>query len=379
MPTSQQLEARQEAAAATGNAVVDSQDSDCSTDSFGEPTIGSAVDLLPSSSSSEVNCTEELQFLVTFTTLQFTPAGNAAQAQLQQQQQHVTVTNSSRYGRPLSLQTRRSRNTGSSSSDQATEQAATAAAAAGTQASSTGRLDASQTIVCSSPSSCLAPAGSVRQLEAVLLSTSPRLLVTDNFFDAATCEGLMELAQGKLVRSRVASGSETPSRTSWSHFFVKDAARHGLVAAAEAQIEALFKSAAVRGPFKCLAKVEAMQVVQYHEGEFYHEHYDNRADSPLTRAATIIVYLSDTAAGGATSFSRAVNAFPSSVFERPLPPKVTTGPGGRGIKVFPVQGRALVFWSKRPDGQEDPNSIHAADEVEKGEKWIATRWMKDAE
>lgn len=46
----------------------------------------------------------------------------------------------------------------------------------------------------------------VRQLEAVLLSTAPRLLVIDDFFDAATCEGLMELARGKLVRSRVASG-----------------------------------------------------------------------------------------------------------------------------------------------------------------------------
>jgi len=34
-------------------------------------------------------------------------------------------------------------------------------------------------------------------------------------------------------------------------------------------------------------------VVKYHKGEFYHEHYDNRADSQLTRAATIIVYLSE--------------------------------------------------------------------------------------
>jgi hypothetical protein len=55
------------------------------------------------------------------------------------------------------------------------------------------------------------------------------------------------------------SGSETPSRTSWGHFFVKESARHPLIMESEAQIEALFNSAAVRGAYGPLAKVEAMQ------------------------------------------------------------------------------------------------------------------------
>jgi hypothetical protein len=55
------------------------------------------------------------------------------------------------------------------------------------------------------------------------------------------------------------AGSETPSRTSWSHFFVKDAAKHPMVAAAEGQIEALFGCVALRGPHKPLAKIEALQ------------------------------------------------------------------------------------------------------------------------
>ena len=54
-------------------------------------------------------------------------------------------------------------------------------------------------------------------------------------------------------------GSETPSRTSWGHFFVKDSAKHPLIVEAEAQIEALFNSAAVRGGYGPLAKVEAIQ------------------------------------------------------------------------------------------------------------------------
>lgn len=91
--------------------------------------------------------------------------------------------------------------------------------------------------------------------------------------------------------------------------------------------------------------------MKYHKGEFYHEHYDNRADSPLTRAATIIVYLCDTEAGGATSFPRAVmggwkesTAAAGVDSDWQLPPKVAVGPRGVGIKVFPVRGRALVFW-----------------------------------
>jgi hypothetical protein len=55
------------------------------------------------------------------------------------------------------------------------------------------------------------------------------------------------------------AGSETPSRTSSGHFFVKDAARHPLILEAEAQIEALFNSSAVRGGYGPLAKVEALQ------------------------------------------------------------------------------------------------------------------------
>jgi hypothetical protein len=35
--------------------------------------------------------------------------------------------------------------------------------------------------------------------------------------------------------------------------------------------------------------------------------------------------------------------------------------------------------SRRPDGGEDVASIHAAEVVRGGDKWIATRWMRQAE
>ena len=48
-----------------------------------------------------------------------------------------------------------------------------------------------------------------------------------------------------------------------------------------------------------------------------------------------------------------------------------------GIRIVPRKGRAVLFWSKKPDGCEDLNSIHAAETVMRGEKWIATRWLSE--
>ncbi len=66
----------------------------------------------------------------------------------------------------------------------------------------------------------------------------------------------------------------------------------------------------------------------------------------------------------------------------PLAPTATGGGVSAprpGLRVFPRQGRALVFWSRLPGGGEDFASIHAAQVVEGGEKWIATRWFKELE
>ncbi|KAF5839866.1 hypothetical protein DUNSADRAFT_18409 [Dunaliella salina] len=61
--------------------------------------------------------------------------------------------------------------------------------------------------------------------------------------------------------------------------------------------------ALVKGKLK-LERTEALQVIAYDAGEFYTEHYDNKAGGVVTRAATIVCYLSDCPAGGATYFPK---------------------------------------------------------------------------
>lgn len=46
--------------------------------------------------------------------------------------------------------------------------------------------------------------------------------------------------------------------------------------------------------------------------------------------------------------------------------------------MYPAAGRCILVWSALPDGAEDYNSIHSAETVEGGEKWIITRWFREA-
>lgn len=50
-----------------------------------------------------------------------------------------------------------------------------------------------------------------------------------------------------------------------------------------------------------------------------------------------------------------------------------------GLRVFPVKGRAIMFWSRLPSGAEDAASLHAAEPVVEGQKWIVTRWFTSAD
>ena len=106
-----------------------------------------------------------------------------------------------------------------------------------------------------------------------------------------------------------------------------------------------------------------MQIVRYESGEMYTAHYDNKQGC-VRRAATFMMYLRDVEAGGATHFPKA-KAFGK-------------GADADGVRVWPKRGRALVFWSVR-GGVEDVRSLHEAEPVAAGEKWIATKWMQVAE
>lgn len=50
---------------------------------------------------------------------------------------------------------------------------------------------------------------------------------------------------------------------------------------------------------------------------------------------------------------------------------------GQGLRIYPRRGRAILFWSRLLTGEEDKASLHAAEPIIRGEKWIATRWLRE--
>lgn len=71
------------------------------------------------------------------------------------------------------------------------------------------------------------------------------------------------------------------------------------------------------------------------------------------RTWTFMVYLNDVEAGGATRF-KAVN------------------------KLFKPEAGKLLCWNNwRPDGRENPNTIHHGMKVRKGVKYVITKWYRE--
>lgn len=248
---------------------------------------------------------------------------------------------------------------------------------------------------------------------SVVLSRAPLILVADGVLDAEECALLCGAAAAAgggsgsggsggsnaaavqpplpprpLTRSRVAHGGETPSRTSRSYFFQGAEALRALAVQVDRELLAFSRAAAARVGRQggggqggsgarpaLLERSEQLQVIEYSEGGFYRAHYDHRVGVTLPRHATVLAYLCDTPRGGATWFPNAEVGGAT-----PLLPcgGVEVGPAaeGGGVRVLPRRGRALVFWSVREDGAQDDRSLHSAEDVLEGEKWVASRWMR---
>ncbi len=46
------------------------------------------------------------------------------------------------------------------------------------------------------------------------------------------------------------------------------------------------------------------------------------------------------------------------------------------FKYMPRMGDAVLFWGVKPNGDIDPHALHGGCPVKKGEKWVATKWIR---
>ena len=197
-----------------------------------------------------------------------------------------------------------------------------------------------------------------RVVQILVSLRQPRLVVLGNLLARDECDQLIELARPRMARSMTVQtrtgGQETnPDRTSNGMFFNRG--EHPLVAAIESRIARLVGWPASHG--------EGIQVLNYREGAEYKPHYDDydpaEPGTPTIpkrggqRVATLVMYLNDPAQGGGTTF-----------------PDI-------GLEVAPQKGNAVFFSYDRP--HPSTRTLHGGAPVLAGEKWVATKWLRQRE
>ena len=196
-------------------------------------------------------------------------------------------------------------------------------------------------------------------LVAVLQRTDdPDVIVFSQLLSAEECGALIDAARPRLSVSLTVdlqTGGEElhPDRTSQGMFFARG--ENEVVARLEARIATLLGWPIENG--------EGLQILRYPPGAQYRPHYDYfdpaQPGTPaiLTRGgqrvATLIIYLHEPEGGGATVF-----------------PDIA-------LSVAPQRGNAVFF----SYGQAHPasRSLHGGEPVTLGEKWIATKWLRERE
>lgn len=186
----------------------------------------------------------------------------------------------------------------------------------------------------------------------------PELAVFGNLLSVAECEAMIAAARPRLSRSLTVdmqTGGEAlhEDRTSQGMFFER--AENQLVQRVENRIARLLGWPVKRG--------ECLQVLRYPPGAEYKPHYDYfDPAAPGTpallqrggqRVATLIMYLHEPEAGGATVF--------------PV----------LGVRIAPTRGTAVFF--SYAQAHPCSLSLHGGEPVTKGEKWIATKWLREHE
>ena len=195
-----------------------------------------------------------------------------------------------------------------------------------------------------------------REVQVLTSMLNPRVIVLGGLLSHEECDELVALARARLVRSETVkldtgTSEVNAARTSEGMFFHRG--ENSVCQRIEARIAALTKWPLVNG--------EGLQVLHYSPGAEYKPHYDYfdpaQPGTPKIlkrggqRVATLVMYLNTPERGGGTTF-----------------PDVH-------LEVAPIKGNAVFFSYDRPHPMT--RSLHGGAPVIEGEKWVATKWLRE--
>eukprot|EP00246_Nothoceros_aenigmaticus_P012870 TRINITY_DN4179_c0_g2_i1.p1 TRINITY_DN4179_c0_g2~~TRINITY_DN4179_c0_g2_i1.p1 ORF type:complete len:288 (+),score=40.41 TRINITY_DN4179_c0_g2_i1:101-964(+) len=212
----------------------------------------------------------------------------------------------------------------------------------------------------------------VQTIPFQVLSWHPRALLFPNFASPEQCERIVVLAKKRLSPSGLAlrkgetADNTKDIRTSSGTFLSSRQDKSGTLAWVEEKMARATMIPRQHG--------EAFNVLRYEIGQKYNSHYDvfdpaEYGPQKSQRMASFLLYLSDVVEGGETMFpfENFQNMDKGYDYKECL-----------GLKVKPRQGDALLFYSMLPNGTFDKTALHGSCPVVKGEKWVATKWIRDS-
>ena len=197
-----------------------------------------------------------------------------------------------------------------------------------------------------------------RTVEVSSRMERPDIVVIDNFLSPEECDFIVAAAKPKIKRSSVVNRDTGdsyvhPARTSSGAYFAPSELSIGPTI--DMRIAELIRVPVTHG--------EGLQILNYQVGERYLPHYDYFSPSDPgskkhleqggQRIATILMYLNNVEEGGETVF-----------------------PVMGNTRVMPKKGSLLYFAYTNRCGQLDPCSLHGGEPVRAGEKWVATKWIR---
>lgn len=197
-----------------------------------------------------------------------------------------------------------------------------------------------------------------RAVRVAIRLEKPDVILFDGVLSDEECETLIDMSSTKLKRSTTVdpvSGAPIfeERRSSYGTFFLTG--ENEFIAKLDRRIGELMNWPVANG--------EGIQILNYHVGGEYKPHYDyfppDDAGSAVhmrqggQRVASLVMYLNNVEEGGETIF-----------------PEL-------GLSICPKRGSAVYFAYTNSRGQIDPLTYHGGAPVKRGEKWIATKWMRE--
>jgi len=196
-----------------------------------------------------------------------------------------------------------------------------------------------------------------REVRLSMVLSNPNVALIDNLLSEQECDKLVQLSRGRLRRSEVVDPSS--GRLEISGVRLSEGTHFGygenaIVARIEARVAALTGLPVANG--------EPLQLLHYPPGGEYvphHDYFDPAFPGSTEllrqggqRVATMVMYLLEPQAGGDTYF-----------------PELE-------LSVRPRKGSAVYFEYCNQHGELDGRCLHAGMPVIRGDKWIATKWLR---